>query len=236
MRNILAVDDDPAMRAMIADYLSEHGFSVRTAASGSDMTRELSRAAVDLLLLDVRLTDADGLDLVRELRMKSALPIIVMSGHRRDEVDRVLGLELGADDYITKPFAMRELLARIRAVLRRVDAAPPTHGKSRARYRFAGWELTLRTRRLTAPTGEDVTLTKGEFSLLAAFVASPQQVLSREQLLTASRVHEQEVFDRSIDVQILRLRRKLEEDPSRPQLIRTERGVGYLFTATVEVL
>jgi DNA-binding response OmpR family regulator len=236
VRNILAVDDDPAMRAMIADYLSEHGFSVRTVASGSEMTRELPRVTVDLLLLDVRLTDADGLDLVRELRMKSALPIIVMSGHRRDEVDRVLGLELGADDYITKPFAMRELLARIRAVLRRVDAAPPTHGKSRARYRFAGWELTLRTRRLTAPTGEDVTLTKGEFSLLAAFVASPQQVLSREQLLTASRVHEQEVFDRSIDVQILRLRRKLEEDPSRPQLIRTERGVGSLFTATVEVL
>ena len=223
------------MRAMIADYLSEHGFSVRTVASGSEMTRELPRVTVDLLLLDVRLTDADGLDLVRELRMKSALPIIVMSGHRRDEVDRILGLELGADDYITKPFAMRELLARIRAVLRRVDAAPPTHGKSRARYRF-GWELALRTRRLTAPTGEDVTLTKGEFSLLAAFVASPQQVLSREQLLTASRVHEQEVFDRSIDVQILRLRRKLEEDPSRPQLIRTERGVGYLFTATVEVL
>ena len=153
MRNILAVDDDPAMRAMIADYLSEHGFSVRTAAGANDMTRELSRTMVDLLLLDVRLTDADGLELVRELRMKSALPIIVMSGHRRDEVDRILGLELGADDYITKPFAMRELLARIRAVLRRVDAAPPTHGKSRARYRFAGWELTLRTRRLTAPTG-----------------------------------------------------------------------------------
>jgi DNA-binding response OmpR family regulator len=236
VRNILAVDDDPAMRAMIADYLSEHGFSVRTAAGGSEMTRELSRTTVDLLLLDVRLTDADGLDLVRELRMKSALPIIVMSGRRRDEVDRVLGLELGADDYVTKPFAMRELLARIRAVLRRVDAAPPTQARSRARYRFAGWELGLRTRRLTAPTGEDVTLTKGEFSLLAAFVASPQQVLSREQLLAASRVHDQEVFDRSIDVQILRLRRKLEGDPSRPQLIRTERGVGYLFAATVEVL
>ena len=122
MRNVLAVDDDPAMRAMIADYLSEHDFSVRTAAGGGEMTREISRTAVDLLLLDVRLTDADGLELLRELRMKSALPIIVMSGHRRDEVDRVLGLELGADDYITKPFAMRELLARIRAVLRRVDA------------------------------------------------------------------------------------------------------------------
>jgi DNA-binding response OmpR family regulator len=224
------------MRAMIADYLSEHDFSVRTAAGGGEMTREISRTAVDLLLLDVRLTDADGLELLRELRMKSALPIIVMSGHRRDEVDRVLGLELGADDYITKPFAMRELLARIRAVLRRVDADPPTRSRSRARYRFAGWELGLQTHRLTAPTGEDVTLTKGEFSLLAAFVASPQQVLSREQLLTASRVHDQEVFDRSIDVQILRLRRKLEEDPSHPQLICTERGVGYLFAAAVEVL
>jgi two-component system, OmpR family, response regulator len=236
VKHVLAVDDDPALRAMIADYLAEHGFAVGTAAGGSEMARVLAQGTVDLLLLDVRLDDADGLDLVRDLRTRSAMPIIVMSGHRHDEIDRVLGLELGADDYITKPFSMRELLARIRAVLRRVPAVLPDTDKARTRYRFAGWELSLRTRRLTSPAGEDVPLTKGELSMLAAFVGSPQQVLSREQLLTASRVHDNEVFDRSIDVQILRLRRKLEEDPSQPKLIRTERGIGYLFTTAVEVL
>ncbi|MGH7605855.1 MAG: winged helix-turn-helix domain-containing protein [Gemmatimonadales bacterium] len=226
------------MRAMIADYLAEHSFRVSTAASGDEMARVLAEAPVDLLLIDVKLTDADGLDLVRELRTRSALPIIVMSGHRREEVDRVVGLELGADDYLTKPFSMRELLARIRAVLRRIHTVPPSPPRDKAptRYSFADWELNLRTRRLTSPSGEDVPLTKGEFSLLAAFVASPQRVLSREQLLVASRVHDQEVFDRSIDVQILRLRRKLEVDPSHPRLIRTERGIGYIFAAPVEVM
>jgi two-component system, OmpR family, response regulator len=236
VKHVLAVDDDPALRAMIADYLAEHGFAVGTAAGGSEMARVLAQGTVDLLLLDVRLDDADGLDLVRDLRTRSAMPIIVMSGHRHDEIDRVLGLELGADDYITKPFSMRELLARIRAVLRRVPAVLPDTDKARTRYRFAGWELSLRTRRLTSPAGDDVPLTKGELSMLAAFVGSPQQVLSREQLLTASRVHDNEVFDRSIDVQILRLRRKLEVDPSQPKLIRTERGIGYMFTTAVEVL
>jgi DNA-binding response OmpR family regulator len=236
VKHILAVDDDPAMRAMVADYLAEHGFAVSTAASGGEMSRLLAQAPIDLLLLDVLLADADGLDLMRELRKRSALPIIVMSGHRREEVDRILGLELGADDYLTKPFRMRELLARIRAVLRRADADPPTQKPGLRRYRFAGWELNHSKRRLTSPGGKKVPLTKGEFNLLAAFVESPQQVLSREQLLSASRVHGQEVFDRSIDVQILRLRRKLEADPSNPELIRTERGVGYVFAAAVEVL
>jgi two-component system, OmpR family, response regulator len=236
LKHVLAVDDDPAMRAMIADYLAEHGFTVSAAAGGREMKRMLAQSPFDLLLLDVRLTDADGLDLVRELRTRSALPIIVMSGHRREEVDRVLGLELGADDYLTKPFSMRELLARIRAVLRRADALPLSQDKPPARYRFAGWEFSLRRRRLTSPSGEEVPLTKGEFSLLAAFVASPQRVLTREQLLGASHMHDQEVFDRSIDVQILRLRRKLEANPSRPRLIRTERGVGYVFACAVEVL
>jgi two-component system OmpR family response regulator len=236
VKHVLAVDDDPALRAMIADYLGEHGFAVGTAAGGSEMARVLAQSTVDLLLLDVRLDDADGLDLVRDLRTQSAMPIIVMSGHRHDEIDRVLGLELGADDYMTKPFSMRELLARIRAVLRRVPAVLPDTDKARTRYRFAGWELNLRTRRLTSPAGEDVPLTKGELSMLAALVGAPQRVLSREQLLTASRVHDNEVFDRSIDVQILRLRRKLEVDPSQPKLIRTERGIGYMFTTAVEVL
>jgi DNA-binding response OmpR family regulator len=236
VKRILAVDDDPALRTMVADYLAEHGYSVTTASGSSEMARVLAQTTVDLLLLDVRLTDADGLELVRDLRQRSAMPIIVISGHRREEIDRVLGLELGADDYITKPFGMRELLARIRAVLRRVLAAPPSEGAGHTRYRFAGWELSLRTRRLSTPDGENVPLTRGEFNLLAAFAASPQRVLSREQLLSASRVHDQEVFDRSIDVQILRLRRKLEADPARPEFIRTERGVGYVFMPAVEML
>jgi DNA-binding response OmpR family regulator len=237
VKHVLAVDDDPALRAMIADYLTERHFRVSTAADGREMARILAQSPTDLLILDVRLSDEDGLELVRDLRTRSDLPIIVVSGHRREEVDRVLGLELGADDYLTKPFGMRELLARIRAVLRRAQSqAASKKDAKRTRYRFAGWELSLRTRRLTAPGGERVPLTKGEFNLLAAFLESPQRLLTREQLLTASHVHDQEVFDRSIDVQILRLRRKLETDPSNPQFIKTERGVGYIFAANVAVV
>lgn len=235
-RRVLAVDDDPAMRNMIAEYLRGENFEVRTAADGAEMSRILAETAIDLVILDLQLADEDGLDLVRTLSAQAKLPIVVLTGHRRDEFDRVLGLELGADDYMTKPFSLRELGARVRAVLRRRDAAarrPPPDDTAR-RYRFAGWELDLRTRRLASPTGEPVPLTKGEFNLLRAFLEAPQRVLSREQLILASRVHEEEVYDRSIDVQILRLRRKLEPDPANPRLIRTERGVGYLLAADVE--
>lgn len=237
MKHVLAVDDDPAIRAMIADYLGEHHFRVSTVASGREMARALAAGSVDLVILDVQLDDEDGLEIVRDLRARSALPIIVLSGHRRDEIDRVIGLELGADDYLTKPVSLRELLARIRAALRRADAPPPAKPEhKRTRYRFAGWELSLRTRRLTAPNGDVVPLTRGEFSLLAAFLEAPQRILTREQLLVASRVHDAEVYDRSIDVQILRLRRKLESSPSEPRLIRTERGVGYIFAIPVEIV
>jgi two-component system, OmpR family, response regulator len=235
-KHILAVDDDPAMREVIGGYLSSHGFRVSTAASGEDMARVIDENVIDLIVLDLKLADEDGLQLVRELRTRSEVPIIIITGQRRDEVDRIVGLELGADDYLTKPFNLRELLARARAVLRRAHverAAVPADGKG-AKYRFAGWELNLRLRRLTSPTGTPVALTSGEFSLLMAFVRSPQRVLSREQLLAATRVHDGEVYDRSIDVQILRLRRKLEADPSTPELIRTERGAGYVFSTLVE--
>ena len=235
-RHILAVDDDPAMRELIAGYLSSRGFRVSTAAGGADMARVIDEHAVDLIVLDLKLAGEDGLQLVRGLRPRSNVPIIIITGHRRDEIDRIVGLELGADDYLTKPFNLRELLARVRAVLRRVqvDHAPaPADGKG-TKYRFAGWELNLRLRRLTSPTGDPVSLSSGEFSLLTAFVRAPQQVLSREQLLAATRVHD-DVYDRSVDVQILRLRRKLEADPSTPGLIRTERGAGYIFAVPVEV-
>jgi two-component system, OmpR family, response regulator len=235
-KHILAVDDDPTMRKLIADYLTDHDFRVSTAADGKEATRIIDESVVDLVVLDLKLAEEDGLQLVNELRTRSNLPIIVITGHWRDEIDRIVGLELGADDYLTKPFNLRELMARVRAVLRRAEAdrAPPPPDSKGTRYRFAGWELNLRTRRLTSPAGAPVGLTIGEFGLLTAFLRSPQQVLSREQLLAATHLHDEEVYDRSIDVQILRLRRKLEADPSTPALIKTERGAGYVFAAPVQ--
>ena len=235
-KHILVVDDDPAIRDVVGTYLESHNYRVSLAPDGRAMAGILSAGTVDLILLDLKLASEDGLELMRGLNARSAVPIIVMTGHRRDETDRVVGLELGADDYLVKPFGLRELLARIRAVLRRAEAGDQRmrQKEKRARYRFAGWELDVRTRRLASPDGEPVTLTAGEFNLLMAFLRSPQHVLSREQLLGASRVHDEEVFDRSIDIQILRLRRKLEADPSEPHLIRTERGAGYIFAAPVE--
>jgi DNA-binding response OmpR family regulator len=190
------------------------------------------------MILDLKLADENGLELMRGIGAQADVPIIVLTGHRRDETDRVVGLELGADDYMVKPFGLRELLARVHAVLRRAQAGErrARQKEKRLRYRFAGWELNIRTRQLLSPTGVATALTAGEFNLLATFLRSPQQVLRREQLLAATRVHDEEVMDRSVDIQILRLRRKLEADPSQPQFIRTERGVGYVFAAPVEIL
>jgi len=238
MKHVLVVDDDSSMRDVIGNYLENQNFQVSTVSDGRGMARVLADKPVDLIILDVKLSNEDGFDLMRGLGDRADVPIILLTGHRRDEADRVIGLELGADDYMVKPFGLRELLARVRAVLRRSDASQLRSRKheKRMRYRFAGWELNMRTRRLTSPTGNVVELTAGEFNLLTAFLRSPQQVLSREQLLAASRVHNEEVFDRSVDIQILRLRRKLESNPSEPSLIKTERGAGYVFATTVEVL
>jgi DNA-binding response OmpR family regulator len=236
VKHIVIVDDDPAIRTMIVNYLTEQGFRASGAADGGAMGRLLDAGGADLVILDLRLGSEDGMDIVRRIRAESNLPIIIVTGQRRDEVDRIIGLELGADDYLTKPLNLRELLARVRAVLRRAAApAPGPENGKRARYRFAGWQLDLRRRELLSPGGEKVALTKGELNVLAAFVQAPQRVLSREQLLAATRVHDEEVYDRSVDVQILRLRRKLETDPSAPQLIRTERGAGYVFAVPVEL-
>ena len=238
--HVLVVDDDPALRDMIADYLVAQNVQVSTAADAQQMAQVLFAGGIDLVVLDLKLDRMSGLEIVRSVRMVSDLPIIVLTGQHRDEVDRIVGLELGADDYLTKPFSPRELLARIRAVLRRSEqqSRRPEQEKAdgkRVRYRFAGWELSLRSRRLTSPAGENVPLTKGEFALLVAFVQAPQRVLTRENLLSTSRVHDNEVFDRSIDVQILRLRRKIEIDPTAPKLIKTERGVGYVFAPAAEI-
>jgi two-component system, OmpR family, response regulator len=236
--HILAVDDDPAMRKLVADYLGDNELRVTAVATGAEMAQAFAEQAIDLVMLDLRLVGEDGMQLARKLRAESEVPIIIVTG-KQDEADRVMGLELGADDYVTKPFSPRELLARIRAVLRRYQTARevlPPRGDKRRAYRFSGWELNLGRRRLTSPDGSPVELTHGEFNLLQAFCAAPQRVLSREQLLDLSRLHGAEVYDRSIDVQVLRLRRKIEPDPARPQYIRTERGAGYVFSTTVEVL
>jgi DNA-binding response OmpR family regulator len=235
--HVLALDDDPEVRAMLVEYLGSHDLRITAVATGREMLSFLENEPVDVLLLDLRLPGEDGLALARQVRNLSAVPIIILTG-RTDEADRVMGLELAADDYVVKPFSPRELVARIRAVLRRAGVAQPAapRGTSIRAYRFAGWELNVRLRRLTDPAGQQVPLTNGEFSLLCAFLSAPQRVLSRDQLLEASRLHNLEVYERSIDVTILRLRRKIERNASQPELLKTERGAGYLFTAAVSVL
>lgn len=232
---IAVVDDDTAMRDLIVNYLAEHGMRAVSAGNRAGLARELATNTLDMVILDLSLGQDDGLDLLRELRTRSDVPVIIITGHRRDEIDRVVGLELGADDYVTKPFGLRELLARIRAVLRRraagAAAAPSDQGRTRAR--FGDWQLDKRARRLINPQGELLALTKGEYALLVAFLEAPQRPLTREHLLQATRIHE-DVFDRSIDVQILRLRRKLEPNAGAPRLIQTERGVGYMFALPVQ--
>ena len=234
---VLVVEDDHAMRRMVVDYLEDHNMRGLSASGGQELVRHFAAGEPDLIVLDLRLDQEDGLDLLREIRSRSDVPVIIITGDRRDEIDRVVGLELGADDYITKPFSLRELLARIRAVLRRQEAArnAPQRDPELRRSKFGGWQLDRRLRRLVDPAGSQVSLTKGEYALLTAFLDAPQRPLSREQLLQATRVHE-DIFDRSIDVQILRLRRKLEPDPSTPQIIQTERGVGYTFTLSVQTV
>ena len=236
-RHILVVDDDPDLRQMVADYLSDYDLHVTGVADGAGMRDAIAHEIVDLVLLDLKLPSEDGMNLARELRETSSIPIIMLTG-RKDDVDRIMGLELGADDYLTKPFNLRELLARIRAILRRTQAHPVLHAQGHApqAFRFSGWELDLRSRRLTPNDGDRVELTHAEFALLCVFLGAPERILSREQLLGLSRGSDENVFDRSIDVQILRLRRKIESDPSRPKLIRTERGAGYSLNSRVEVV
>ena len=236
LTHVLAVDDDPMIREAIGDYLSQHDFRVTTVADGRAMQAALDHEVVDLVVLDLKLQAEDGMALARRLRDDSAIPIIMLTG-RREEADRVMGLELGADDYLTKPFSPRELLARIRAVLRRrrpeVQQGRPEGIRA---YRFDGWELNLNTRRLKNRDGEPVPLSNGEFSLLVVFLGAPNRILSRDQLLDMSRLHGDDVYNRSVNTQILRLRRKLETDPAKPSVIRTERGAGYLFSVPVEII
>jgi DNA-binding response OmpR family regulator len=234
--HVLAVDDDPTIRELMADYLGQNEFRVTTVADGRAMQAVLAEEVVDLIVLDLKLQAEDGMAIARRLRDESAIPIIMLTG-RQEEADRVMGLELGADDYLTKPFSPRELLARIRTVLRRRRAEVRQGRPEGIRaYRFDGCELNLNTRRLTMSDGQTVALSNGEFSLLVVLLGAPDRILSRDQLLDMSRLHNDEVFNRSVDAQIMRLRRKIEPDPASPRYIRTERGVGYLFGVPVETV
>jgi DNA-binding response OmpR family regulator len=232
--HVLALDDDPSIRQIVTEYLNENELRVTAVATSKELTAVMAKETIDLVVLDLRLQGEDGMQIARKLREQSSIPILMLTG-RADEADRVMGLELGADDYLTKPFSPRELLARIRALLRRARAQASVAdeiAKVRA-FRFGNWELNVGLRKLKSPEGKAVELTNGEFSLLTAFLSSPQRVLTRDQLLDLSRLHNAEVYDRSIDVQILRLRRKIEIDPAHPKFIVTERGAGYVFASDV---
>jgi DNA-binding response OmpR family regulator len=232
---ILVVDEDPAVRHLISDYFGEHGIQTVSATGRLAAGRQLAGEDPSAIILELGLGQGNGLDLLREIRSSSDVPVIILTGRSSEEVDRVVGLELGADDCLTKPFSIRELYARYRAVLRRREngRSVRTQAVEQGEYRFDGWRLDRRSRRLTDPQERPVALSKSEYALLLAFLDAPGRPLSREHLLQATRLHE-DIFDRSIDVQVLRLRRKLEVDPKAPRVIRTERGVGYVFAIPVE--
>jgi two-component system OmpR family response regulator len=231
---ILMVDDDPGIRDVVSDFLGKHGYAVETAGDSREMEQVLERGPVDLIVLDVMLPGEDGLAICRRLTSSDCPPIIMLSAMGED-TDRIVGLELGADDYLSKPCNPRELLARVRAVLRRAEQRGSQTGVG-AGCEFAGWRLDLVRRELRSPDGVVVNLSSGEFSLLRAFVERPQRVLTRDQLLDFARGPDSDAFDRAIDVQISRLRRKLDDGASGQDLIRTIRNEGYMFTAKVRRL
>lgn len=234
IRHILIVEDEKTTRTMLAAYLRKEGFTVSEAVDGESMRHFLSEYDIDLILLDILLPGEDGLTLLREIRRSSDIGIIFVTGKGAD-IDRIIGLEMGADDYITKPFNVRELLARVKTLLRHLDAkAKPEEERATVR-KFAGWTLDLGKRRLLSPSDEVVRLTKAEFDLLSAFVHNAGRVLSRDMLLDYISSRDWSPFDRTVDVLIGRLRKKIESDPTKPQFIMTEHGIGYLFSEDVEI-
>ncbi|MBP7704316.1 MAG: response regulator [Caulobacter sp.] len=229
---ILVVDDDPGIRDVIGDFLARHGYRVQEASDARTMEQALQRGAVDLVVLDVMMPGEDGLSICRRLSSQSGGPAIVMLSAMGEETDRIVGLELGADDYLPKPCNPRELLARVRAVLRRRNEPRGGEDQIAATCEFSGWRLDLVRRELRSPQGVIVNLSSGEFSLLRAFVERPQRVLTRDQLLDMARGPDTEAYDRAIDVQISRLRKKL-DDGSGSEIIRTIRNEGYMFSPKV---
>jgi two-component system, OmpR family, response regulator len=232
--HILIVDDHREIRDLVSRALTKEGFRISSAADGRAMTKVLANSRIDLILLDLMLPGEDGLSLCRTLRSESNIPIIMLTA-KGDEIDRVIGLEMGADDYLPKPFGSRELIARIKAVLRRSrdKAAQPNVDRRPKRYRFDRWQLDTSTRELLRNDGVTVPLSTGEYDLLIAMVERPQHVLSRDQLLDLARGRAANAIDRSIDTQVSRLRKKLELDPTDPKIIKTVWGGGYTFTPAV---
>ena len=231
--HILVVDDDREIRDLLSRFLRKNGLRVDAAADGREMRRVLDRAKIDLILLDRVMPGEDGLALCRELRKQSRIPVIMLT-LLGAETDRIVGLEMGADDYVVKPFSPHELLARVKAVLRRANDLPLQHSLQRAPIlKFAGWTLDRSRRQLDSPQGVIMPVTDGEFDLLVALAEHPQVVLTREQLLDLARGRNAIAFDRSIDMQITRLRRKIEANPDEPELIKTVRNKGYIFTPEV---
>ncbi|MCC7121416.1 MAG: response regulator [Gammaproteobacteria bacterium] len=230
-QRLLVVDDDDELRSLLQTYLGEQGFTVKTVADGAAMRAEMAAGSFDLVILDVMLPGEDGLALCRELRAKSRIPILMLTA-RGDELDRIIGLEMGADDYLPKPFHPRELLARIRSILRRVQELA---GEGPAReLHFNGWTLDLGARHLVGADGVAVPLSSGEFRLLQALAENANRVMSRDRLMDVLSGREAGPFDRSVDVMISRLRRRLGDDGREPEIIKTVRNEGYLFAAKVE--
>ena len=231
--HVLIVDDDHRIRAMLARFLGDHGLRVSQAGNGAQLFECCENGRIDVVVLDIMLPGEDGLSLCRRLRAQSPVPIIMLTA-MNGETDRIVGLEIGADDYVVKPFNPRELLARIRAVTRRLNASRSKAARPAATaYAFNGWLLDASRRTLTSPEGALTDLTSGEFDLLLAFLEHPQRSLTRDQLLDLAHGRSSQAYDRSIDVQISRLRRKIEPNPQDPQMIKTIRNEGYFFTAAV---
>ncbi len=231
--HLLVVDDDREIRALLSEYLEQAGYRVTAVADGREMRRAVDSSRVDLVVLDLMLPGEDGLSLCRDLRSRSRLPILMLTA-RGEETDRIVGLEMGADDYLPKPFNPRELLARIRSVLRRAQSLPPNlEPQPAGHFFFAGWKLDAATRELVAADGLVVPLSGAEYRLLRVFLEHPQRVLSRDQLLDLAQGRETVLFDRSIDVLVGRLRRRLNDDAREPRLVKTVRGQGYVLAASV---
>jgi two-component system, OmpR family, response regulator len=234
-KSILIIDDDKDTRDSLFTYLSQYNFIVYTAKNGGEAQRILAKATIDLILLDLMMPEEDGFSILKKIRKNSTVPVIMLTGIG-EETEKVIGLEIGADDYQTKPFSPRELLARIRAVLRRYGdkVAEIKMGEPGKRYEFLGWVLDTSTRRFTNPAGEEIPLSSGEYGLLLTFLERPQRVLNRDQLLDLTQHRHAEPFDRSVDVQISRLRKKIEGDSKIPTILKTVRGGGYIFACYVK--
>lgn len=231
--NIVVVDDDSEIRRLLTRFLKGHGFTVTAVSDAQSLFHTLTKQPADLIILDLMLPQTDGLDICRRIRATSTVPVIMLTA-KREETDRIVGLEIGADDYLTKPFNPRELLARMKAVMRRVHAPPGQIGDRAARdYLFEGWRVDFLRRELINPAGVVVDLSGGEYDLLIAFLEAPQRVLSRDHLLEIARSRAATGFDRSIDTQIYRLRRKLDSSDENTSLIKTVRGAGYMFVPSV---